>query len=207
MTTHENKDLRQIQILDAAAELFARNGFDRTSVDEIAKQAGLSKGAIYWYFPSKEKILIALAEKYETANQKAVMAMASEEQFGAKALYLSHRYFFEMKANDPLPDLLFQQFISMAQKYPEIGAALERNNRNWVRVISGLLEQAVARGDFKPFDTELLAESISAIYRGVCTAKYDTPERAYQTIEYATKLFYDALQSDNKKAAGGEEVA
>lgn len=198
MTTHENKDQRQIQILEAAAELFAKNGFDRTSVDEIAKQAGLSKGAIYWYFPSKEKILIALAEQYETANQMAVMAMASEEQFGSKALYLSHRHFFEMKATDPLPDLLFQQFISMAQKYPEISEALQRNNDNWTRVISGLLDQAVARGEFKPFNTSLVAEAISAIYRGICTARYEDPQRALQTIEYATRLFYDALQPETK---------
>ena len=64
MTTHELKDQRVLQILEAATELFAKHGFDRTSVDEIAKKAGLSKGAIYWYFPSKEKILVALAEQY-----------------------------------------------------------------------------------------------------------------------------------------------
>ncbi len=196
MTTHELKDQRQIQILEAAAELFARNGFDRTSVDEIAKSAGLSKGAIYWYFPSKEKILIALAEQYETANQMAVMAMASDEQFGSKALYLAHRHFFEEKAQDPLPDLLFQQFISMGQKYPEISEALQRNNDNWARVITGLLDQSVARGDFKPFNTELIAEAISAIYRGVCTARYSDPQRALNIIEYATRLFYDALQPE-----------
>lgn len=200
MTTHELKDQRQLQILDAAATLFAQNGFDRTSVDEIAKQAGLSKGAIYWYFPSKERILIALAEHYETANQMAVMAMASNEQFGSKALYLAHRHFFEQKAKDPLPDLLFQQFISMAQKYPEISEALQRNNDNWTRVISSLLEKSVAQGDFKPFDTTLVAEAISAIYRGICTARYDDPERALNTIEYATRLFYDALQPETKSS-------
>lgn len=194
MTTHDLKDNRQIQILEAAAELFAKNGFDRTSVDEIARLAGLSKGAIYWYFPSKEKILIALAEQFEQRNQGEVIHMADEGQLGAKALFMSHRHLFEKKADDPLPDLLFQQFISMASKYPEVREALERNERNWVEVIANLLNGAVEHGQFRPFDTKLVAEAISALYRGVCTVKYDQQDEALRVIEYATKLFYDALQ-------------
>ena len=45
--------LREARLLDAAARLFARFGFDKTSVDDIARAAGVSKGAVYLHWPSK----------------------------------------------------------------------------------------------------------------------------------------------------------
>ncbi|MDL1899078.1 helix-turn-helix transcriptional regulator [Anaerolineae bacterium CFX7] len=44
---------RKAQILDAAAAVFARKGFYQASMDDIVEEAGLSKGALYWYFKSK----------------------------------------------------------------------------------------------------------------------------------------------------------
>ncbi|MBK8129760.1 MAG: TetR/AcrR family transcriptional regulator [bacterium] len=193
MTTHELKDQRVLQILEAATELFAKHGFDCTSVDEISKKAGLSKGAIYWYFPSKEKILVALAEQYEASDQQAVVSMASENQLGGKALWMAHRHLFESRAQNPFTDQLLHELISMSVKYPEIGEALDRNHQRWCEVIVELLEGGVERGDFKPFDTRMLSEAIAMLYRGSCTMKYDDPHRAVEVIEYATKLFYNAV--------------
>lgn len=198
MTEHQNKDQRREQILDAAGQLFANKGFDKTSVDEIAREAGLSKGAIYWYFPSKEQILIGLAEKFEMQNQDTVIQSAGEDAYGPEALYKAHRFIYADKQNNPLPDLLFQQFVSMGQKYPEIAEALDRTQKSWVGIIAGLLDKAVERGDFRPFDTKLIAEAISAMYRGTCTTKYGTSERAVEIVEYACKLIYDALVTDKR---------
>ncbi len=51
------------KILDAALELFSNQGFHRTSVDQIAKAAGVSKGLTYNYFNSKEDLLLAIVER------------------------------------------------------------------------------------------------------------------------------------------------
>lgn len=51
---------RADRILDAAARLFARYGYDKTTVDEIAREAGVSKGAIYLHWPGKEALAEAL---------------------------------------------------------------------------------------------------------------------------------------------------
>jgi len=53
---------RRAQIIEAAMAVFAREGFPRSRMDDIAKEAGLSKGALYWYFKSKDAIIIALLE-------------------------------------------------------------------------------------------------------------------------------------------------
>src|SRR3981081_155070 len=50
---------RETRLLDAAARLFARFGFDKTSIDEIAREAGVSKGAVYLHWPSKDALFEA----------------------------------------------------------------------------------------------------------------------------------------------------
>ena len=54
-------DTRQ-EILDAALVLFAEQGYDKTSLREIAEQVGVTKAALYYHFPSKDEILVALLE-------------------------------------------------------------------------------------------------------------------------------------------------
>lgn len=57
--------------MDAAAELFTRHGFDRTTVEEIADGAGVSKGAIYLHFPSKDALFEAVLAREMVAHTRA----------------------------------------------------------------------------------------------------------------------------------------
>src|SRR3954467_10236430 len=56
-------EARPDEVLDAALELFVEKGFAATRVEDIAARAGLSKGAVYLYFPSKEAILEGLVQR------------------------------------------------------------------------------------------------------------------------------------------------
>jgi AcrR family transcriptional regulator len=53
---------RRHQIVESAAKVFARKGFADARMDDVAAEAGLSKGLLYWYFKSKDEILIAMAD-------------------------------------------------------------------------------------------------------------------------------------------------
>ncbi|MEU3053639.1 TetR/AcrR family transcriptional regulator [Streptomyces griseus] len=61
--SQEHLDARRRQILDGAARCFARNGFHGTSMQDVLKEAGLSAGAVYRYFPGKEDIIAAITEE------------------------------------------------------------------------------------------------------------------------------------------------
>ena len=60
----ELTEARRVQLLDAAVRLCASRGFDAVSVESIAREAGLSKGAVYLYFPTKQAILDAALQRY-----------------------------------------------------------------------------------------------------------------------------------------------
>lgn len=68
------------KILDAAEALFAEGGFHQTSVDQIARKAGVSKGLTYNYFGSKEELLVAIIER--TSGEMATKALGDEPPVG-----------------------------------------------------------------------------------------------------------------------------
>ena len=63
LVKHEDSALRREQILNAATTCIAGVGLDRTTMDGIARAAGLSKGSLYWHFKNKSAILEALVER------------------------------------------------------------------------------------------------------------------------------------------------
>lgn len=80
----KHPDIRRDELLAIAAERFGDKGYDGTSVDEIIRQAGLSKGAFYHYFPSKEALLEALAGR--AAEQALARVTGELEAPGLTAL-------------------------------------------------------------------------------------------------------------------------
>jgi TetR/AcrR family transcriptional regulator, transcriptional repressor of aconitase len=68
---------RRRQIMDAALACFAREGFHRTTMQDIVAETGLSAGAIYRYFPAKEDIVAAIAAEHHT-REAAVLAGAGD---------------------------------------------------------------------------------------------------------------------------------
>lgn len=67
---------RRRQILDAAANCFARNGFHRTSMQDIVRESGLSAGLIYRYFTGKDDMIIAIVEDWH--GNRAGLARAAD---------------------------------------------------------------------------------------------------------------------------------
>jgi AcrR family transcriptional regulator len=80
-------DERRREILDAATSLFRERGFDVTTVQAIAGKAGVAAGTVYLYFPSKEAILVAMQEEFESGlldrfAEIAEAVLSEEEQRG-----------------------------------------------------------------------------------------------------------------------------
>ena len=80
-TISSPRDNKRQQLLDAAARHFAEAGYDATSMRDIAADAGMKAGSIYYYFPSKENLLLAVHEEGIDWISRAVLA-ALEEKSG-----------------------------------------------------------------------------------------------------------------------------
>jgi AcrR family transcriptional regulator len=73
------KQTRRRQVMDAAIACFSREGFHRTTMKQIVDETGLSAGAIYRYFNSKEDIVAAIAEEHHTTEAAVLREMAQRE--------------------------------------------------------------------------------------------------------------------------------
>lgn len=104
----EIRDSRKI-ILNAAREGFARKGFYGTSMDFIVKRTGLSKGAIYWYFPGKWEMYKAVISE-EAERIKNIVIPQNLEALGcdgAAFFVTKGERLIDSLADDPLCRLLF----------------------------------------------------------------------------------------------------
>ncbi len=96
------------RILEVASDLFARNGYDATGVAEICQAAGVSKGAFYHHFATKQKVFVALLEEWLAGldtRMQSLMAQAGDVPQGLVAMTSITREVFE-RASGQLPMFL-----------------------------------------------------------------------------------------------------
>jgi AcrR family transcriptional regulator len=87
-TTEAAKEARRTQILDAAVRCFARHGYYETTIEDLVAETGLSRGALYLYYPSKEAIYLAISERWGCRLEEAIRARLTPGMSAAATLQL-----------------------------------------------------------------------------------------------------------------------
>src|SRR5258708_5667241 len=85
-TSAAAKDARRTQILSAAVRCFARKGYYATTIEDLVRETGLSRGALYLYYPSKEAIYLAISQQWRCELEEALRARRSPERSGSAIL-------------------------------------------------------------------------------------------------------------------------
>jgi TetR/AcrR family acrAB operon transcriptional repressor len=137
-------------ILDAAVQMFSIWGVSRTTLAQIAKEAGVTRGAIYWHFTNKEDLLGALWEQLLLPFQPITLASENPNEpdpLGQlKQTYLS---FFEELKEDPRLLQIYQILISKCETVEDTGTLhLHRVHchQEGQVVIGKILRNAIAKG-------------------------------------------------------------
>jgi len=142
---------RRAQILDAAWTCLARKGYHQTTMQDICRESGLSNGAIYRYFASKQEILVAIFDRVAEVSRQIVTAARDSTESPRNALETIGRVTFAY----------FDQpnFESVSRADIEIWPEMMRDEtlrerfredlRYWHGVVSGLLAEAQQRGELR----------------------------------------------------------
>lgn len=164
-TSEQQKSQRRDEIIAAAKKVFARKGFHDTTIADIAKEADLAYGSVYWYFDSKDDLfrqLIAV-EEYGLRTYVAVALAKSGTQFGfAEAPFrASLRATFEFfDANPATAKLLFRDAYSLDSRFDkQLGGIYER----FIDDIEMLIAAAQNRGDVLAAPPRLVAYMLTAL--------------------------------------------
>jgi AcrR family transcriptional regulator len=134
--TPEHTAAQRKRILDAAAECFALNGFHATSMQDILTAAGLSAGAVYRYFPSKEAIIRALAQARLDTVQGGLPLGPAPKAADIIDLIIDSQ---GPIAPDGSPSLLVLQIWAESVRNPEVAEALQHATTSLNKAISEAL--------------------------------------------------------------------
>jgi AcrR family transcriptional regulator len=160
--------LRRCAILHAARTVFARQGYADTIVEDIATEAGIAKGTLYLYFPSKEQIyLAALLEEARQLDADSRAAMSAAATWRDKlAAYLHVRlHYFE--THQDFLRIYMTEFRGMCMQGKPLSAEFIHLVHEGEVQLAQMFAAAAARGEIRPVDPELAALTVSDMTRGL----------------------------------------
>jgi AcrR family transcriptional regulator len=154
-------EARPDEVLDAALDLFIEKGFANTRVEDIAARAGLSKGAVYLYFSSKEAVLEGIVKRAMAPIAMNAVSMVQNYAGDPRTIITMVLKNVAARLAEPkliaIPKLMMREMIN----FPDFAAMYRREVLDRVLpIVIGLLKTGIAEGYLRPVDPELTIRSI-----------------------------------------------
>jgi AcrR family transcriptional regulator len=192
-----DKSLKKDLIADAALACFLSSGYNGTTMDDIVKASGISKGGIYWHFKSKDEIVLYIIEKcFNEWNRELINRLNSDDS-AKEALGKIVDYFLEVIV---APVLSFAHEFLLIIKDKEIfeRACAYINNANNSHIVSNIIQAGVAKGEFKEIDTKTAANVFKGILDGISFqwfTQYDDRKELERTAKTALDIFLHGISN------------
>ena len=195
LVTEEHREARRRQILDAAIECFMREGFHRTTMQDIISEAGLSAGAIYGYFQSKDEIIEAISDERHGREATLIDAAEKHDDVAETVRSIARLLLLSLGDEDERRRRrLGIQSWAEALRNPTILKQVRGGSDTARRRFAGLVLDLQSEGKLsKAVDPDSFARVMIALFQGfVLQQAWDPklePEPYLQTVE----LLFDAL--------------
>ena len=184
LTTTQKEKTRD-RILGAAEQVFANKGYHESLVDEIAEEVSLSKGGIYFHFPSKQDIFFSLVDRFIVSlAQSAEEAIGQEKGALAKVNAALETVFHTFSRHRSLAKILLVGGVGLGKVFDERLLAV---HARFASLIREHLDAAVAEGSIPPLNTEITAYAWlgavnEVIVRWLYTGQPDPLEETLDTL-------------------------
>ncbi len=151
------------RILDAALNVFSNKGYHDTKMDEIVEASDTSKGAIYFYFPNKERLFLALVDQFADLLERRVVEAVENEEQGIARVRAALQACLETFGRYRRPaKILLVQAVGLGSVFEK--KRIEVNDR-FANLIRKYLDESITVGDIAPVDTEVVSYAwMGAIY-------------------------------------------
>jgi AcrR family transcriptional regulator len=164
MPQHRAEETRG-RILDAAVRKFAIAGYDAASVDDICADAGVSKGAFYHHFPSKQAVFLALMQGWLRMIDMGMEAVQAETVPATLIKMTDLLPGVFAAAEDRLP--MFLEFWLQASRDEKVWQAVIEPYHHYQEHFARLVEAGIAEGSLKPTDPQVTAQIIVSLAVGL----------------------------------------
>ncbi len=174
---HERRARTRAALLRAAGRVFAEHGFHGATLEAVAAGAGVSKGALFHYFPSKEQLFLALLEDRLGAGVSDVEAVIAERGSDGGQLGVATETFLRRINSDPrwLPLLL--EFLAYGSRDPAAKAGITEHFLRPAReaVATNARRLGIPEGDGALLSPDELGLAIAALVNGLAIERAFDP--------------------------------
>ncbi|MET7990729.1 TetR/AcrR family transcriptional regulator [Amycolatopsis sp. NPDC005232] len=182
--TERKGDARERAILDTCEALLAHKGYDAISVGDIAQGAGITRGALYFYFGSKQEVVTALvARTVEHLWERSRVTAESEEPRQAIAVAMQRTVDLWNEHG-----LVMRTAIDLSLTVPEIGRLWTHTADLFINAITAVLERAGVRAGTEPDQASAMARAlcwmIERTFYHASQGSRETLHNASSTCEY-----------------------
>ena len=161
----EVSEERKNEILDAALEVFSEYGLQEASVDDVVERAGLSKGTLYWYFKSKDRLIGALMRRFFAQELGKIRELQNGRGSVRERLL---RYSRDVESVvKRMPRALTLEFYAVAVRQKAVRKFLGELYVRYCGELGGLIQEGIERGEFVKVDTNQIAAAITGLCEGL----------------------------------------
>jgi len=179
--TKEEAAITREQLLKKALAAFSKKGYSATTLEDIAREAEVTRGAIYWHFGSKAELYNTLIREYSDRGNVIIQQAASE---GGTLLEILHRVFVrQLQAIEDNSDLraLMELYLFKTGLVPELEEGRKQQIESGIgliEMIAGIMaqgvEQGLLRSDIEPKE---MARAYLAFQNGVTQLWLTAPDQ------------------------------
>ncbi len=158
MTMKRPKVSKQ-KIIEATAKIIADKGLDKITVDDIAHEADVAKGSIYFHFESKDKLLVkavkAIAQKRISQIRNALKGISSPKERLKKLFEANNK----MLRKDP--DSFLMNYALLLSSHNNLKRRVSAQYlQDYIYLVQEILDEGIKEGEFKDVDTAAVAVSL-----------------------------------------------
>ena len=198
MAKKESKEKRINDITDAAMEIFLKKGYENTTMESIAKKAGISKGGLYHHFKSKDMILMFVNQKISENIGKVIYASMEMPSVKEGLLFFIENYLRYWLEHPVETTFLFLSITKILDN-SELLEYYQQFTGDYMKYLEGTFKRGVEAGEFIPHDTRTSAVTLVAAMDGIiCYMILDEQLKLKEVVKRFEEKFIEPIENENR---------
>ncbi len=171
MAKKESKEKRIRDIIDSAMEIFLNKGYENTTMEEIAKNAGISKGGLYHYFKSKDMVLIFVNQKISETVEDLMNEAFQMPSVKEGILYYIENY-LKYWTEHPKETIFLFLSITKILDNNELLEYYQQFMGDYMKFFEEAFERGIQLGEFTPHNAKTSAITLVSALDGIISYLY-----------------------------------